>query len=394
MGFPDQSLPGQMCHSIRNTARGTYFLSAVPECVHGLAYTFGLGVERSGIMPHVELTMSNHRHGLFTCLTGWRSKFHEAHHGVFAYQYNGFLGRNGPMWDHRLTTCPVILSGASEEYPFLRGEPDDVAEYMQSLWDKKGFDDVDRTLFYVLMNPVNANLVQHVHSFPGFKVTPQDWGTWRIVRRPHWMSKGYPPVVAFLSLPPLPYCDRVDLIDAGDGRFVVHPDTLAAFEERREEVKRQFLERALTSPRGELRFVDPVASGLFISEERLAEAVEHYSTGVAELEEELRVERAARGQRVLGRRALRRQDPFYCPHPSTRRHIRSTRRPSFIGPAEAVKRAQKALRIWRQNYWCALDDFNETQDFAVLFPAGTVRMVDIASVRCRDGPLPEENPML
>ena len=388
MALPDQDLPGQLVHTIRRTVDGIFYLSPRPNCVRGLAYTYGLGVEASGIMPHVELTMSNHRHGVFTCLTGLRSEFHQRHHGVFAQQYNGRLGRSGYMWDHRGPTKPVLLCepGEEQKFAFAAGESKKERDLWFSRWDEQGLDTVERTIVYCLLNPVSANLVQEVRSFPGFKITPSDWGKWSVNARPSWFERDYPDVTAFMALPPPQWWDNAEFVPTGDSRFVVSPETLAKFEARREWAKRN-------NPTGEARF-DAAAFELFISRERLAEAIAHYEGLVELFEAQFLQERLAAGKRVLGRGALRKQDPFFAPAGPNPIRRNSRYKPRFIGSAAAVQKAHTAYRNFCSNYWTATTLLKTTRNFNITFPAGTVRMALVANVCCRGAPLPEENPML
>ena len=391
MAPPKQHLRGQSFHSIRRTVEGIYYLAPRRDCRRGLAYTFGLGVEESGVMPHVEITMSNHRQGVATCLTGKRSKFHEKHHGIFALQYNGHLGRNGYMWDHRGPTEPVLLPDYEEDedekkFFFAHGENEEQKERWQSRWDALGLSTMERTILYDLMNPISAGLVQHFDGFPGFKIGPADWGRWNVKVKPGWINKLYPELSAFMALPPPSWWDQVELVDCGDSRIVVVPDLLRAFEERRQWAK---LER----PCGPQR-LDAAAYELFISSENLERARAHYLDLMAILEDQFREERAASGKRVIGAHELREQDPFEKPSGPDILQGKSRCKPRFTGSPKAVKRAQEAYRVWNRRYWIALGRFNARRDFNVVFPAGTVRMAEIASVRCRGRPLADENPNL
>ena len=385
MAFPNQHLPGQLVHSIRRTCEGIYWFSPNPDCVRGMAYTYGLGVEASRVMPHVEVTMSNHRQGVFTCLTGKRSRFHQKHHGIFAEQYNGHLGRCGYMWDHRGPTQPVLLPGPTDEFCFAHGEGEQEAKIWKSRWDALGLGCVDRTILYDLMNPVSANLVQHFRTFPGFKIGPDDWGKWAVNERPDWVASGYPDFSAFMALPPPEWWDRAELVDCGDTRIVVVPEILHEFEERRKWAKQN---RPKVSAR-----LDPAAFELFISAENLERARAHYLELMDVLEKEFAKDRAAAGKRVVGRRNLLKQEVGYRPPSPDIVYGTSRYKPRFTGSTTAVKTATLAYRSWLKNYWRALGRFNANRDFNVVFPAGTVRMAEIASVRCRGRPLPEENPM-
>lgn len=373
-------------HSIRRTCEGIYWFSPNPDCVRGMAYTYGLGVEASGVMPHVEVAMSNHRQGVFTCLTGRRADFHEKHHGVFAEQFNGHLGRCGFIWDHRGPTQPVLLPGPTDEFAFEHGETEQQAVVWKSRWDALGLGCIDRTILYDLMNPVAANLVQHFRTFPGFKIGPEDWGKWSVNERPGWVASGYPDASAFMALPPPEWWDRAELVDCGDTRIVVVPEILREFEARRRWAKKHH-------PKGSQR-LDPAAFELFISAENLQRARAYYLELMDVLEKELARERAAAGKRVLGRRTLLNQETGYRPSRPDIVYGNSRRKLRFTGSSRAVKAAQKAYRVWRRNYSRALGRFNANRDFDVVFPAGTVRMAQIANVRCRGAPLDEENPML
>ena len=386
MGSAKQHLPGQSFHSIRRTAHGIYHLSPTPQCRAALPYTYGIGVEHSGVMPHVEVTMSNHREGVLTCLTGRRSKFHEKHHGIFAGQYNGLAGRVGYFWDHRGPTEPVLLPGIGEGISFARGESEEEQQRWVSRWDALGLDCMERSILYDLMNPVSANLVQHFRSFPGFKIGPQDWGKWSVNERPGWFHRGYPDRSAFMALPPPRWWDRAETVDCGDTRIVVVPEVLRLFEERRRWAKQK-------RPRGARRF-DPQAFELFISTENLERAKTHYLELMHILEEQFREERARAGRRVVGAKRLRQQDPTLRPSGPDIVRGNSRYKPLFTGSEKAVKRAHAAHRMWQKNYGVARRRFAARRDFDVVFPAGTVRMAEVARVRCRGEPLPAENPML
>ena len=388
MGLPKQHLPGQSVHSIRRTVEGIFYLSPTPDCLRALPYTYGIGVEQSGVMPHVEVTMSNHRQGTFTCLTGRRYKFHEQHHGVFARQYNGRLGRSGYMWDHRGPTEPILLPDTDKfedvEFPFAHAEDKEREERWISRWDALGLDTIDRTILYDLMNPVAADLVQHLRSFPGFTIAPWDWGKWSVNSRPEWFNIGYPQLSAFMALPPPRWWDQAELVDCGDCRIVVVPELLDAFEERRSWAKDE-------RPWGSQRF-DPAAFELFISTDQLRRARAHYLELMDILEEQFRKERARAGRRVVGPKRLKRQDPLKKPREDVVLGT-SGYSPRFTGPENAVKRAHAAYRVFEETYKVARRKFRATRDFDIVFPAGTIKMVQMAGVRCRGRPLPDENPM-
>ena len=384
MNLPKQHLPGQSVHSIRRTVDGIFYLSPQPDCLRALAYTYGLGVEASGVMPHVEVTMSNHRQGTFTCLTGWRALFHERHHGVFARRYNGRLGRSGYMWDHRGPTEPVLLPGVEKKFPFAHAEGEERRQRWLSRWDALGLDTIDRTILYDLMNPVAANLVQHLRSFPGFTIAPWDWGKWSVNQRPAWFPIGYTELSAFMALPPPRWWDQAEFVDCGDCRVVVVPEILDAFEERRDWAKTE-------RPMGSRRF-DPAAFELFISTDGLNEARAHYLELMDILEEQFRVERARAGRRVVGPKRLKAQDPLRKPATDIVLGT-SAYSPRFTGSDGAVKRANAAYRVFYKNYTIARLHFRAKRDFTVEFPAGTVKLVQMAGVRCRGEPLPAENPM-
>ena len=384
MGLPKQHLPGQSVHSIRRTVEGIFYLSPTPDCLRALPYTYGIGAEESGLIPHVEVTMSNHRQGTFTCLTGRRSLFHERHHGIFARQYNGRLGRSGYMWDHRGPTEPILLPDVERKFPFAHAEEEEDRERWLSRWDALGLDTIDRTILYDLMNPVAANLVQHLRSFPGFTVAPWDWGKWNVNRRPDWFNRGYPELSAFMALPPPRWWDQAELIDCGDCRIVVVPELLDAFEERRSWAK---LER----PRGSQRF-DPAAFELFISTDKLQDARAHYMELMDILEDQFRAERVRAGRRVTGPKKLKNQNPFDRPAKDIVLGT-SGYSPRFTGSKKALERAHAAYRVFEENYKIARRKFRTKRDFNIVFPAGTVKMVQMAGVRCRGTPLPAENPM-
>ena len=385
MTLPKQHLPGETHRSIRCTIEGTYYLAPNPQCVQTLRYTYGRAVEMSGVIPHCEMTMSNHRQGLVTDPRGSRAEFHKEHHGVFAQRYNKLLMRSGAQWDDRRTSEAVVLDGKRREdtrfehFEFPKFEKEEHKVEHLSIWITRNLSDFERCVVYDLTNPQVANLIETVNSYPGFHLGPQHWGKWVVVRRPGYFPHGYAEYVAFMALPPVDWWDNVDVVDTGDGRTVVAPATLDAFEERRELAKAR--------KKGGL---DPDAYELFISTENLLAAKAHYNALITTVENHFTAKRQKAGKRVFGRRSLIRQDPFYRP-PRRKRKRHITLR--FIGSKEDVEAARKAYDRFRRNYRRALKAFAAGRDFQVVFPVGIQRMVQVANVRCRAAPLPSENPM-
>ena len=353
MTLPKQHLPGETHRSIRRTIEGTYYLAPNPQCVRTLRYTYARAVERSGVIPHCEMTMSNHRQGLVTDPRGSRAEFHKEHRGVFAQQYNKLLVRNGAQWDCSGTSEAVVLDGTRREserferFEFPHHESEEAKTEHLIIWIALDLSDFERCIVYDLTNPMVANLSQHLHSYPGFYIGPEHWGKWIVIERPGYFPNGFAKYVAFMALPPVDWWDNVKVVDSGDGRTVVAPETLAKFEERRELAK--------ASQKGGL---DPQAYELFISTENLVAAKALYTAHIKAAEAHFTAKRQKAGKRVFGRRRLIRQDPFHRPERRKRTRLRYIR---FIGEPRQVHRATKAYWAFYGNYKRTLRAFQRAR---------------------------------
>lgn len=328
MTLPDQHLPGQFIHSIRRTSGRTFFLRPGARTNWTFRYAYALAVEESGVMPSAELVMSNHRHGGLLDRYGTRSVFHEILHGLVGQVMNDVLHRRGNyFWDNQGPTGIIcLMKDDTVEYD----DDDEVDKELESLFDDLGLDMQDRVLLYIWMNPVKANLVERLKDWPGFKITPDDWGRELDPYRPPWVDDGYPPQAKCTPMPPKKW----------DGR--------------------------------------------------LEEARRYYKGLIRTCEDFYRKRRKKQRKGVLGRKGALRQDPFT--RPKTPARYRRRRKPRFCGSSKLRKKAIAAYAVWLRNYEIARRKFRNG-DRDILFPAGTVRLRRIAGVRCRGGPRPEENPM-
>jgi hypothetical protein len=328
----DQQLPGEILHEIRNTAERYYLLAPRPNTVAICAYFYGYAAERDGRIPHVEMTMMTHRHGESTDAAARRSLFWELYHGLVGRYVNITLGRHGRFWDNRKRKAIILLpeddtddetdeeAREPRQYKF----PTEFVEYA----DEHGLDTYDRTLLYILLNPVKANLVDTVRDWPGFKITPDDWGKTIKTKRPPMVPESYPDYTTFTPLPPARW----------DGK-------------------------------------------------PLAEAQKFYNDHVEALEELYRRKRRLQGKRVLGPRRCKNVKPLNRPGTTDYRK----ELPRYSGGVERVRRARKANGVWLERYERLSRKFAIGQR-NLIFPCGTVQLVQIAGVRCRGAPLPDENP--
>src|SRR5690606_6124626 len=116
----DQQLPGEVLHEIRNTAGRCYFLAPRPNTVAICRYFYGYASEQVDRIPHVEMTMMNHRHGESTDAEAERSRFWEIYHGLVGRFVNLTLpgcqgSRRGRLWDNRKRKAIILLPEDSEE---------------------------------------------------------------------------------------------------------------------------------------------------------------------------------------------------------------------------------------------------------------------------------------
>lgn len=331
MTLANQELAGQFVHSIRRTARRQFFLRPGFRTNWTLHYAFAVAVEKSGVVPSAEVTMSNHRHGGLLDVRGNRAEFHERYHGMVGQKMNWALNRQGNhFWDNRGAVSIIcLLEPGRPEYEEDDPERKELDRELEEMFDRLGLDIQDRMLLYIWMNPVKANLVRKLRRFPGFTITPDDWGKEVTVRRPPWFDLGYPPKGTYTPMPPKKWEGRLD------------------------------------------------------------DAKRFYNALIELCEEFYAERRTSQGKGVLGKKGLLRLDPFDRPKsPSTYRR----RRPRFAGSSKARVKAYDAYGQFLENHRGARRKLRSGKR-NVVFPAGTVRLRRHVGVRCRGTPLPSEDPM-
>jgi putative transposase len=111
------------------------------------AYCLGLGAKMTDVMLHAYVVMSNHWHAILTDPEGRLPEFTEWVHKFAAKCMNAQLGRWENLWSSEHCS-DVLLTG-----------PEDVLN----------------KIIYVVTNPVNAELVERAHQWPGLISMPSDY---------------------------------------------------------------------------------------------------------------------------------------------------------------------------------------------------------------------------
>jgi len=165
-------------------------------------------------------------------------------------------------------------------------------------------------LAYTLTNPIKDGLVKHRHQFPGAMSRPQDIGKVRWVKRPRWLfSKKMPEQVPLkLTLPPA------------------------------------------------LKHL-PLDEGIRVLEQ-----------AVADREQKIHAERAAKGLGYMGRRALLKQDPYSSP-PSEQPFGKLNPRVKCADPQRRKARLEELKRFWQAHAEARARVLQGERD--VVFPPGT-----------------------
>ena len=181
MTAPKQHLPNQIVHLVRRTNQRQFLLrnDATGLSKNAAGYIYVLAAKKHGQLPHAVMTMSNHIHMCQTDTTGYRSKFMQEFHGLYAKVLNRAHQRQDSVW-----------SGS---------EPGNML-----LLDTKAVID---QMVYVWLNPVRAGLVERVVHWDHFKILPSDWGKVIRFKRPDYFRDGDPNKPEYLEMiaqPPAP----------------------------------------------------------------------------------------------------------------------------------------------------------------------------------------------
>lgn len=156
MTRPRRHIEGQVAALTRRTAGGR-FLTRPDANINAIAaYEFARAADRSGVVVHGTMVMSNHLHIVLTDPQARRSEFMRDAMAGFSRARKDCIGFDGSLWDNG-SYCDTVLL------------------------DREVF---EIQLLYVLLNPVKAGLVRRAKDWPGFKIMPSDWEKPMQVQRP------------------------------------------------------------------------------------------------------------------------------------------------------------------------------------------------------------------
>lgn len=182
--LPRQILPGTTYFITRRCAFRQFLLSPDPRINRIFRYCLAYAAEKTGILIHAFVVMSNHWHGILTDPEGRLPEFTEILHRLVAKNINSLLGRKENVWSmERYSAIPLHT-----------------------------LEDVVDKMAYVISNPTAAYLVRGPEDWPGLVTTIEQVGRHtQKVRRPEtfFRPNGNMPEELDLEIVPPPKSEDV-----------------------------------------------------------------------------------------------------------------------------------------------------------------------------------------
>ncbi len=281
MTAPKFPIPHEIVHHERFTLEGSWFLVPRPGLLQLFGYLHGYAALRTGQQVHAEVLLPDRRAGLLTDFTGNRSDFFRILHGDIGVRWGTSLFRQGGIWDKARPGDSPCLGTT------------DVEERLLSIWEL----------------PLKMDLVERLEDYPGFMVTPENWGRKMRFKRPADCPDHFPEEVVFTPMPPPQY-----------------------------------------------------------REWPLEEVRSHFHKKICELERKHRKRRKRYGIEPVGRGRCVSLDPYQRPDQPWSGPERA---PRYFGSKAAVALAQKEYERKKEQYADAREELKAGRTDA-LFPAGTI----------------------
>ena len=149
------SPPGSIHMVTHRTTQGEFLLRPDPLVNQNFLYILGYLQERHAIGFHTATFMSNHPHILLTDHLGDSlQRFNREFFSLTARSLNRYWGRSENLWSTRKPNCVLVAPRA-----------EDIVDHAA----------------YIIVNPVEAELVSHAKNWPGVRILASEMGRLELV---------------------------------------------------------------------------------------------------------------------------------------------------------------------------------------------------------------------